>query len=551
MKGDFSRVTFDPSKHFLRVLMQQGRVQLDADWNEQIAILLHYLQTLATDIIGPFAGPGDRLETEDDPNSRVLEKRCGFEIITAPLRIDKFLELSPAEKNRLKSLLSRQETRFLIGRGRYYVDGVLCTNHDYTAYNEQPDYPEAPAPTQKPYLVYLDVWERHVTIVEDPGLREVALGGPDTASRSKIVCQVKFDSTLPNIISAASSLTAAGPIEWSCASVKEHWKKWVEKWQPAQRGTLKARTKTSSKPDTDPCTIAPSSRYRGAENQLYRVEVHKPGTAHVATFKWSRENGAVIFPVKEVSISDGVTTVTLAHLGRDGRFGLAPGDWVELVNDNYVLKESTAPLLKVTNLDYAALQVTLEGTTDLEFDEDRHPLLRRWDHKEGNPARGGVKLENDGAILIKEGTGENEWFNLEDGIQIQFQPGATRYRTGDYWLIPARTATGEIEWPTELEDPNDHESALVPTAQAPHGVTHHYAPLAIIDSSNTAHDCTCCFGNLSICEDDSGSDSPIELRGMVEPAFEAGVAPQAEPVAPMEPEPKPRPRTKPKPRPES
>ena len=38
MKGDYSRDTFDPAKHFTRVLMQQGRVQLDADWNEQAAL---------------------------------------------------------------------------------------------------------------------------------------------------------------------------------------------------------------------------------------------------------------------------------------------------------------------------------------------------------------------------------------------------------------------------------------------------------------------------------------------------------------------------------
>ena len=38
MKGDFSRLTFDPKKHYRRVLMQQGRVQVDADWNEQEAI---------------------------------------------------------------------------------------------------------------------------------------------------------------------------------------------------------------------------------------------------------------------------------------------------------------------------------------------------------------------------------------------------------------------------------------------------------------------------------------------------------------------------------
>jgi len=46
MKGDFSRDTFDHKKHYRRVLMQQGRVQVDADWNEQASILLHYMQSL-------------------------------------------------------------------------------------------------------------------------------------------------------------------------------------------------------------------------------------------------------------------------------------------------------------------------------------------------------------------------------------------------------------------------------------------------------------------------------------------------------------------------
>ena len=35
MKGDFSRETFDRARHYSAVLLQQGRVQLDADWNEQ------------------------------------------------------------------------------------------------------------------------------------------------------------------------------------------------------------------------------------------------------------------------------------------------------------------------------------------------------------------------------------------------------------------------------------------------------------------------------------------------------------------------------------
>jgi len=39
MKGDFTRSTFRPEKRFTGVRMQQGRVQLDADWNEQLDIL--------------------------------------------------------------------------------------------------------------------------------------------------------------------------------------------------------------------------------------------------------------------------------------------------------------------------------------------------------------------------------------------------------------------------------------------------------------------------------------------------------------------------------
>lgn len=38
MKGDFIRNTFDLLKHYSRVLMQQGRVRVDADWNEQNSI---------------------------------------------------------------------------------------------------------------------------------------------------------------------------------------------------------------------------------------------------------------------------------------------------------------------------------------------------------------------------------------------------------------------------------------------------------------------------------------------------------------------------------
>src|SRR5215469_6883141 len=90
-RGDFTIDRFAPFKHYVRVLMQQGRVQLDSDWNEQAAILLHSLRRLGKDVIGSSGAVGRA-----------------------------FL-LSP-----LKDSAGNGLSDFLIGRGDFYVDGWLC-----------------------------------------------------------------------------------------------------------------------------------------------------------------------------------------------------------------------------------------------------------------------------------------------------------------------------------------------------------------------------------------------------------------------------------------
>lgn len=51
MKGDLSQGAFDP-RRFSRVVAQQGRVQLDADWNEQAAIVDYRMRTMIGDVFG-------------------------------------------------------------------------------------------------------------------------------------------------------------------------------------------------------------------------------------------------------------------------------------------------------------------------------------------------------------------------------------------------------------------------------------------------------------------------------------------------------------------
>src|SRR5262249_24782901 len=92
---------------------------------------------------------------------------------------------------------------FAIGKGSLYVGGVRVENsNDEATYKGQTstewvDYPDdrpGPEPTAEAAfreLVYLAVSEHEVGAVEDDALREVALGGPDTAARSRLIQRVQ------------------------------------------------------------------------------------------------------------------------------------------------------------------------------------------------------------------------------------------------------------------------------------------------------------------------------------------------------------------------
>ena len=531
-RGDFTRDTFLPFKHFARVLMQQGRVQLDADWNEQAAILLQYIRTLAKDIIGPSGAVGNGFllsamtDSAGNPladfaiqrgdfyvngwlcemNTESLPVVLGpnFDQVFVPSEQIEGVDLIPAQPARTQPQYvavfdpnSPGQAPVIIAipagyDGKLALSGSFASaqNNPYislaTTYLTQPDYPVTSVADFKngSYLAYLDVWERHICAVEDDSILEVALGGPDTASRSKVVAQVKL----------ASNQTFKRGESKAALTL---WPTLMTSWQPANRGWLLAQTSPQSAANTNPCMISPSAQYRGAENQLYRVEVHSgSGSKDAAgnpvgpTFKWSREDGSVVFKVLKLTTGTGTgsptTQVQVASLGRDIRFGLKVGDWLEVVNDDYTLMNWAFPLQQVQAIDAATMTVTLSGAVDSRLLPDpakgpKHPLLRRWDHKQVDQASTNVQWSTDNAIKIVEATGSPAapWIDLENGIQIQFQPivgnsgTANTYRTGDYWLISARTANGgEVEWPTD--------AVGNPVACAPHGVTHHYAPLGIV-----------------------------------------------------------------------
>ena len=71
--------------------------------------------------------------------------------------------------------------------------------------------------------------------------------------------------------------------------------------------------------------------------------------------------------------------VTLTTLGAGCEISLAVGDWVEIVNDGFVLLSKPGPLRKIIAIDQIDRVVTLDG--EVKDISTGNPLLRRWDFK--------------------------------------------------------------------------------------------------------------------------------------------------------------------------
>jgi Family of unknown function (DUF6519) len=474
---DITRDMFHFHKHFSRVIMQQGRVQLDSDWNEQVDILLHYMRTFIADLIGPFGCFDDGFKVEQYR------------------KVEQVQEVGRGKGTKRKAPEVTQPTdvpyHFLIKCGHYYVNGILCEN-DRSEYifSIPPSMRPASAQTEATqgsgdrkddalvsYCFYLDVWEREVTYLEDPLLREVALGGPDTTTRSEVVCKVhavKSEDTGQNSPDPDDKKYLNEKGDFQASLFASDWATQLQTWKESERGRLQAKTVDIEQSSQEPCVVSPTSQYRGMENQLYRVEIHEGSRSQSSpTFKWSRENGAVMFPIigpvaggdSEISL-----ILTLGNLGRDdSRFSLSVDDWVEIVAIGDELEGEPGPLMYVQQVELASRQVTLASTSKNGITVPEHALfVRRWDYHEGDPNdRPRPKIVDSGALQITEGA----WLPLEHGIQVRFvheENVESTYHTGDYWHIPARTAIGTIEWPRH----NDHPDSL-----PPHGVKHSYAPL--------------------------------------------------------------------------
>lgn len=444
MGADFSRVRLDPLRDYAGVELQQGRVLLDADANELMAIVDRRLRALASDTLGRAT------VSSTTPDAFRIEVAGGV----------------PS-----------------IGRGRMYVDGLLAENHGAPVparrvfdpllaetlfdaplpYLAQPHPPPPALPATGTHLVFLDVWNRELTALEEPGLVENAVG-VDASSRVQTVWQVR--------------VLGADAGSFSCTSPDADLPAWAALIAPSA-GVLTTGT-FDVLPKDDPCELPPSGGYRGLENQLYRVEIHDPGQPDgKATFKWSRENASVGSRVAAV-VSP--TILELATLGRDDVLRFNSGDWVEIIDDAREFSQEPGEMRSIT-VDEAARRITFADALPAAMLAGSPLRVRRWDQKgkifrtdtSGTPVQV-QDLDAPGAAGVIAVPAAGTTLLLEDGVTLSFAvTGPAGFRSGDYWVFAARTADAEVE---RLDQ------------APPRGIHHHYARLGLWNvDAGTVSDC--------------------------------------------------------------
>ena len=437
MHGDFSRWTYEQSLAFRSVLMQQGRVLLDAEWNEQTAITAHHDEARARDIIGEAGGPEP---IDGGPGPFAIVDATGG---SAPAGVAwEDLGISP---------------------GDYYVDGVLAEAfpnpdnpaaggawplanqpHLRTIVSGSVSFPGLAEPPAADgdgrYAAYLDVFSALVTADERPELLESALGGPDTATRERTIWQVRLAELAAADV--CSTLSSNGVAE--------------------RTPRLMAAALRPATDDSDPCQITAAGGYQRLENQLYRVQIHD--VTPTPRFLWSRENASVnarLVNIGTTTLAGMDAALSLDRVGRDDELSIRQGDVVEVTSTDRQLRGLPGFLATAGPvIDLVVHVAWRDGPPPSLSSLGAAPVVRRW---EGGPI-----------ALSATAT------DLEAGIVVRFPSGGTP-AVGDYWLIPARTVRlaygttalrGTIEWPERAPG--------IPATLPPLGPVHHTTPLGIL-----------------------------------------------------------------------
>lgn len=463
MTTDISRKTFDPRRNTVWTTAMQGRVTTDAPQNEDRRIRDRRFRSQTVDLIG----------------------RCGY-----PAALPTSFEIGVSGG------------ALTVGAGRYYVDGHQVQNFgagprsfdpvlsetvrlNAIPIADQPYLPGAPplAPADGLHLVYLDVWQRDVTFLEDDTIIDPAIP-VDTFARRQTVWQARVFGPAP-----------AGT---TCATEDADIPGW-----PAVIAPSAARLSTRPNPASavaDPCLLPPGAEYRGIDNRTYSYVVHDIAPDGTPLVKFSRTHGVVATAILSLPLAD---TLEVTEVAKDDFLRFNAGDWVEITDEARLLSGTPGTMARVLVVDDPSNTITLEdplpaGAVRLDgagpdLDQQFHPVIRRWDQSGQIRDEAGdlvVDLDLPGAGgLIPAPTG-GLFVALEDGVEaaLTLSPAGGAPRIGDAWTFAARYADGSVE-----------ELSVAP----PEDFQHHYCRLALVDAVGGAFIAPAAFD----CRD------PIDLGG--------------------------------------
>ncbi len=391
MKGDFSKLRFNPLENFSGVMHQQGRVLLDQDWNASSQIIRHQRQILGRDAIGPH-------------------------VAAVPVELRDSFKVTQATSDGVTVEITLEPGRVWLNGRMLQVDerpDPLVAEYLAPPIQTPPADPATIASGVRDAVI-LEVWEEAFNGFQDPlNLIEPALGGVDTTERVKLFHQLR--------------LLRLGPGD-ECGNLADRLTDDFD-----SQGKL-----TVSPADTlaisGECPVELGGGYTGFEHYLYRIEIADPDAGN-ARFKWSRFDGGLVGRGTYDSLASEITVTAndqmINHCGLTSFYlealqeGTDGGPWRTTFTAAATL--SSDGILSLTNING-----TWPGTPDEAF-------FRLWD---------GWKLISDYPTGLPT---DNE---LENGILLAFEaPTAdnSNYTPGDYWTFPVRAKGLDLElppWPT-------------------------------------------------------------------------------------------------------
>jgi hypothetical protein len=447
---DLSRSATEFVKHYTSVRAQMGRVFTDDDHNDNERLHGEEERRSLVDIIGPAGSPDDGFLIK---NPTVIGGKIDFEI-------------SPGT--------------FYLGGNRLVLENIeqFQTQRDWVNMSAS-DRPAPPVGAPRFDLVYLECWHQPVSAVEDSELFEVALGGPDTSERMRLMRRVRVFPGAATGDCHKDWATLIGM--WTAAglgTVNEHNELVVDT-------TLTVGFEAGADPN-DLCSPPVAGGYLGAENQAIRVQL-----VDQAHFTWGFDNAA---PLYRINIGPNnvnqVRKITMITEPKDQAHWPVAGQIVEILPwsaelaNGEKLAEGHGFLARIdTPYDPDTHELFISADVPAGFGEDwlSRPdetqlkpeffYMRVWNRGTDTTSLPAIPFVNNGAAVKLGNT----------GLNVAFHGNA--YHPADFWIIAARP-----------QSPNRVVPWLLESGRGPHGIRRYYAVLGVIQWTTEAdgkvtHDC--------------------------------------------------------------